>query len=263
MDAPDGGEPATSLPIFTPLTFTNAICCGQGAAGNPSAGDIYNIVGFGTVLTSVTLGLDSVTIDYAGPLPAGDVCALSPGGEAVWQYDGTGTSWTQIGGPASEIFGGGYGLVATDPVTGDLWRYLGTPQEWELIGSPGATFVVTGDTVVGLSPGGQAVWQYDGSGASWTQIGGPAGAIWGGGYGLVAASPLTGDLWRYLGTPQEWEQIGGHGLGPGLGAVIVVTDDTVIGLPSGGPVVLRYDGSGMSWTQIGSPADAIVAVRPG
>ena len=72
----------------------------------------------------------------------------------------------QIGGPAGEIYGGGYGLVATNPSTGDLWRYLGTPQEWELIGSPGATFVVTGNTVVGLSPDRSAVWQYDGTGTS-------------------------------------------------------------------------------------------------
>ena len=93
------------------------------------------------------------------------------------QYDGTGTSWTQIGGPAGEIYGGGYGLVATNPSTGDLWRYLGTPLEWELIGSPGADFVVTGDTVVGLSPDRSAVWQYDGTGTSWTQIGSPAGEI--------------------------------------------------------------------------------------
>ncbi len=257
MEAPDGGEPATSLPIFTPLTFTSAICCGPGTAGNASAGDTYNIVGFRTVLTSVTLGLDSVTIDYAGPLPAGPVCALSPDRSAVWQYDGTGASWTQIGGPAGEIYGGGYGLVATNPSTGDLWRYLGTPQEWELIGSPGATFVVTGDTVVGLSPDRSAVWQYDGTGTSWTQIGGPAGEIYGGGYGLVATNPSTGDLWRYLGTPLEWELIGSPG------ADFVVTGDTVVGLSPDRSAVWQYDGTGTSWTQIGSPAGEIVAVRPG
>jgi hypothetical protein len=259
MEAPDGGEPTTSLPIFTPLTFTSAICCGPGTAGNPSAGDTYNIVGFGTVLTSVTLGLDSVTIDYAGPLPAGAVCALSPGGAAVWQYDGSGAWWTQIGGPAGEIVGGGYGLVATSPVVGDLWRYLGTPQEWELIGGlgAGAEYVVTDDTVIGLPSGGQAVWQYDGTGTSWTQIGGPAGAIYGGGYGLVATNPSTGDLWRYLGTPQEWELIGSPG------ADFVVTDDTVIGLSPDRQAVWHYDGTGTSWSQIGSPAAEIVAVRPG
>ena len=251
MEAPDGGEPATSLPIFTPLTFTSAICCGPGTAGNASAGDTYNIVGFRTVLTSVTLGLDSVTIDYAGPLPAGPVCALSPDRSAVWQYDGTGASWTQIGGPAGEIYGGGYGLVATNPSTGDLWRYLGTPQEWELIGSPGATFVVTGNTVVGLSPDRSAVWQYDGTGTSWTQIGGPAGEIYGGGYGLVATNPSTGDLWRYLGTPQEWELIGSPG------ATFVVTGNTVVGLSPGGQAIWQYDGTGTSWTQIGGPAGEI------
>jgi hypothetical protein len=183
MEAPDKGEPTASLPIFTPVVFTSAICCGpNGVAGNPSGGDTFTIVGFGTTLTSVTLGLDTVTIDYAGPLPAGPVCGLSPDRSAVWQYDGTGASWTQVGGPAAEIYGGGYGLVATNPSTGDLWRYLGTPQEWEQIGSPGATFVVTAETVFGLSPDRSAVWQYDGTGASWTQVGGPAAEI-------VAATP--------------------------------------------------------------------------
>jgi hypothetical protein len=28
MEAPDGGEPVSSLPAFTPVTFTDAICCG-------------------------------------------------------------------------------------------------------------------------------------------------------------------------------------------------------------------------------------------
>jgi Peptidase A4 family len=178
MEAPDGGEPIASLPIFTPVVFTSATCCGPfNTTGSAEYGIIFNIVGFGTTLTSVTQGPDTVTIDYIGPLPAGPVCGLSPGGQAVWQYDGSGTSWTQIGGPAGQIYGGGYGLVATNPTTGDLWRYLGTPQEWEQIGGPGTSFAVTTDTVFGLSPDGQAVWQYDGSGTSWTQIGGPAGQI--------------------------------------------------------------------------------------
>ena len=252
MESPNGGEPESSLPIFTPLVFTSAACCGpNGTAGNPSGGDTYNIVGFGTTLTSVTPGLDTLTIDYVGPLPAGPVFGLSPGGQAVWQYDGTGASWTQVGGPAGEIFGGGYGLVATNPSTGDLWRYLGIPQEWELIGTPGASFAVTGDTVFGLSTDRQAVWQYDGTGASWTQVGGPAGEIFGGGYGLVATNPSTGDLWRYLGIPQEWELIGTPG------ASFAVTGDTVFGLSTDRQAVWQYDGTGASWTQVGGPAGEI------
>ena len=63
---------------------------------------------------------------------------LSPNRQGVWGYDGSGTSWTQVGGAASAIYGGGYGLVATSPSTGDLFRYLGTPNNWEQIGGPGA-----------------------------------------------------------------------------------------------------------------------------
>jgi Peptidase A4 family/PASTA domain len=68
MEAPGLGEPLSSLPMFTPVVFTSAVCCGpNGTLDNPSDGDIFNIVGDGTTLTQVTLGLDTVTIDYVGP----------------------------------------------------------------------------------------------------------------------------------------------------------------------------------------------------
>ncbi len=68
MEAPGSGEPTSSLPMFTPVVFTSAVCCGlNGTLDNPSDGDIFNIVGDGTTLTQVTLGLDTVTIDYIGP----------------------------------------------------------------------------------------------------------------------------------------------------------------------------------------------------
>jgi hypothetical protein len=70
MEAPGLGEPTTSLPMFTPVVFTSAVCCGpNGTLDNPSDGDIFNIVGggVGATLTSVTLGPDTVTIDYVGP----------------------------------------------------------------------------------------------------------------------------------------------------------------------------------------------------
>jgi hypothetical protein len=75
MEAPDGGEPISSLPFFTPpVVFTNAICCGPDQTyGNPASasGNIFNIVGFGTTLTSVTTGQDTVTIDHVGPVGGG------------------------------------------------------------------------------------------------------------------------------------------------------------------------------------------------
>jgi Peptidase A4 family/PASTA domain len=66
MEAPDGGIPTTSLPTFTPVVFTDAICCGPNdTAGDPADGDIWNIVGYGKTITSVTNGPQTTTIDYA------------------------------------------------------------------------------------------------------------------------------------------------------------------------------------------------------
>ncbi|WP_445045147.1 M64 family metallopeptidase, partial [Streptomyces sp. SAS_272] len=135
---------------------------------------------------------------------AKNICALTPGRDAVYRYDGSGSSWTRIGGPAGQIYAGAWGLVATNPSSGDLYRYLGVPDSWQYIGSAGASFAVAGDTVYGLTPGRDAVYRYDGSGSSWTKIGGPAGQIYAGAWGLVATNPSSGDLYRYLGVPDSW-----------------------------------------------------------
>ncbi len=178
MEAPDGGLPKSSLPIFTPVVFTTALCYGpNNTKGDPSGGDIFNITGFGTTLTSVTLGQTAATIDYAGPRPTGPLFGLTPNRQAVYEYNGGGTSWTPVGGPAATLYGGGYGLVATNPSNGNVFRYLGTPNNWVQIGGPGAAFVVGSSTVYGLTPNLQAVWEYTGSGLAWTQVGGPASQI--------------------------------------------------------------------------------------
>ncbi|MFC7266060.1 hypothetical protein [Streptomyces lutosisoli] len=177
------------------------------------------------------------------------VFALSPDKNGVYHYhDG---AWIKVGGPAAQLYGGDWGLVATNPNSGDLFRYLNNPDKWERIGGPGASFAVTRDSVYGLSPDRGAVYAFTGSGDSWTQIGGPAGQIYGGGWGLVATNPNSGDLFQYLNGP--WRQIGGPG------ASFAVTNDSVYGLstnPSGGGVY-RYDGQGTSWTKIGGPAGQI------
>ncbi|GHH94538.1 M64 family metallopeptidase [Streptomyces capillispiralis] len=184
---------------------------------------------------------------------AKNICALTPSRNAVYRYDGSGTSWTKIGGPAGTLYAGGWGLVATNPSSGDLYRYLGTPDSWQLIGSAGAQFAITNDTVYGLTPSKNAVYRYDGSGTSWTKIGGPAGTLYAGGWGLVATNPSSGDLYRYLGTPDSWQLIGS------AGAQFAITNDTVYGLTPSKNAVYRYDGSGTSWTKIGGPAGTLYA----
>jgi N-acetylneuraminic acid mutarotase len=184
-----------------------------------------------------------------------NICALTPTRNAVYRYDGSGTSWTRIGGPAGQLYAGAWGLVATNPSTGDLYRYLGTPDSWQRIGSAGASFAVATDTVYGLTPTRNAVYRYDGSGTSWTRIGGPAGQLYAGdwGRGLVATNPSTGDLYTYLGSPDSWRHTGG------AGASFAVATDTVYGLTPTGNAVYRYNGSGLSWTKVGDAAHSIVA----
>jgi Peptidase A4 family len=67
MEAPGTGEPGTSLPKFTPVTFANAAGCSSGGAtGNPQNGQIWNIVSGTKVLTSTTIGNDTSTISFIG-----------------------------------------------------------------------------------------------------------------------------------------------------------------------------------------------------
>jgi hypothetical protein len=179
------------------------------------------------------------------------VFRLASDRQSVWGWDG-GTSWNQIGGPASNIYAGsasvaGGSLVATNPSTGELWAWTAEPNQWELIGPPGEAFGVGYNTVYSIAPPDRYVWAYDGSGTSWTRIGGPAANIYVGNYGLVATNPSTGNLYLYGGTPNYWEQIGGPG------AEFAVDDQTVYGLTPNREAVYAYDGSGMSWTWIGAP----------
>jgi hypothetical protein len=68
MEAPDGGEPITALPKFTPVAFTSAIGFGvSGVLGNPRNGDTANIEdASGKILTSVEVGNYAATVDFIG-----------------------------------------------------------------------------------------------------------------------------------------------------------------------------------------------------
>jgi len=66
MEAPDGGEPKSALPKFTPVNFSNALGCSENVVGNPQNGQIFNIQTGSKLLTSVNLGSNTVTIDFIG-----------------------------------------------------------------------------------------------------------------------------------------------------------------------------------------------------
>jgi len=68
MEAPDGGEPTSALPKFTPVTFTSALGCGaNNTFGNPQNADTANVeTSGGKILTKVITGSDTCTIDFIG-----------------------------------------------------------------------------------------------------------------------------------------------------------------------------------------------------
>jgi Peptidase A4 family len=69
MEDPDGGEDGgTALAKFTPVVFTYAwACTTAGGYNNPINCDTSNIeTTSGKVLTTVTLGTDTLTIDFIG-----------------------------------------------------------------------------------------------------------------------------------------------------------------------------------------------------
>jgi hypothetical protein len=184
------------------------------------------------------------------------IFALTPDKQAVYHFHNG--EWIEIGGPASQLYGGDWGLVATNPGNGDLWKYLGVPGKWEQIGGPGASFAVTNESVYGLTPNKGAVFRYNGSGQNWTQIGGPAGQIYGGSWGVLATNPSNGELFAYQyhdpsdnPEPASWNHIGGPGSSFAVGYY------TVYGLTPDKSAVWRYDDG--PWTKVGGPADSIVA----
>jgi Peptidase A4 family len=68
MECNDGGIPGASLPAFTPVFFTRAICSGpDGATGQAGAASVFTICGFGATLTATALGPNEATIFYIGP----------------------------------------------------------------------------------------------------------------------------------------------------------------------------------------------------
>jgi hypothetical protein len=68
MEAPDHGEPVSSLPRFSPVVFTSALASGaNNTSANPASGDIFNIINAaGKTLTSTFVGTDEATITFTG-----------------------------------------------------------------------------------------------------------------------------------------------------------------------------------------------------
>ncbi|MFD1536987.1 hypothetical protein [Nonomuraea guangzhouensis] len=180
---------------------------------------------------------------------------------AVW--NGHGTSWTTIGGPAVRLYGGEPGLFATSPEAGWIFRYAGRPFSWDRVGTAGASFALTDRHLYGLTPERALVnrWLSDDPSApwpSWTYAAGPAAELYGGPAGLFSTDP-TGARLRVLTdsttglADQIWQDIGPAGAEVAVGreAVFVLTEDR--------SRILRWSADSGTWQHIGGPAQTVTA----
>ncbi|MFB4267855.1 hypothetical protein [Nonomuraea sp. GTA35] len=186
---------------------------------------------------------------------------------AVRVWDGHGTSWTQIGGPAARLYGGEPGLFATDPNDGRIFRYLGQPGHWEFVGTAGSSFALTSTDLYGLNPERTVVNQWlpgqkPAPVLPWVYAAGPAGELYGGAAGLYSTDP-SGDRLRILSresggeaTVQGWRDIGAAGAEVGVGRreVYVLTTDR--------SEIVQWSRDTATWRRIGGPALTLTAAAP-
>jgi hypothetical protein len=189
----------------------------------------------------------STQIVYAG----NNLYSLSDDQLSIYRYDGVPESWTQVGGPAKNLIGGGTNLYA-EYQNDDIYRYSEADQKWERIGGPGVFFVCAGNKLYGLSPDKQGIWRYNDFPDSWTQVGGPAQYLVGGGEDLYAVSPDNNSISRYSDATQTWERIGGPG------AQFVYAGNNLYKKSYDTMNVWRYNGFPDSWTEVGGSVNYLV-----
>jgi hypothetical protein len=185
------------------------------------------------------------------------ICALSADRSKVIRWNETTSTWNQVGGAASAIYGGPFALLATNPDNTAVFQY--TSGTWTLIGNGGAQFIQGYGALYGLTPNKGAVWQYLGLGpSSWIEIGGAAGNLYGS-EELFATTPAGNQLWHFV-SGTTWEQVlffdpPADFTVDNAGNAYCINDEGVF----------LWSGSGTDWTPIlGSPsAGAIYAGRFG
>jgi hypothetical protein len=177
----------------------------------------------------------------------------------VYQWDDYEQKWVAVGGPASAIYGGPLGLIATNPPNSSAYLLpTGSDSTWERIGGGGAQFVqstAVTTTVYGLAADRSAVYRWSGTGTKWTKVGGPAQALFSGEINgsqpIYATSPHNAGVFAYSGTPNQWERVGGPGV------QFAACSSMLLGLGSVGGTLYSYEGFATLWQGMGAPIESI------
>jgi hypothetical protein len=96
----------------------------------------------------------------------------------VWAFDVPSETWTQVGGPAGEIWAGGTWVFATSPSNGDLYarEWQDPDWVWSRISGPASQFAADADSGALYRLGGNGVEKW-GGGTSWVALGADAEQI--------------------------------------------------------------------------------------
>jgi hypothetical protein len=96
----------------------------------------------------------------------------------VWEFDVPSETWTQVGGPAGEIWAGGTWVFATNPSNGDLYarKWQDPDWVWSRISGPASQFAADADTGALYRLAGNGVEKW-GGGTSWVALGADAEQI--------------------------------------------------------------------------------------
>lgn len=174
-------------------------CAGALCATDPTSGNV--------VRYNATTGLWAT---IGGPGSRFAATTTQVYGIGAWQDDyvarwsGAGSSWSVVGGGASELIGGGTSMYRLTNDKNAIQRHDGG-STWTTIGGSGRSFVAVGGNVYGLRPDGSFIMKY--AGTQWNGIHGAATRIFGSN-GFLFATNLDDTIERYEPATNTWTNLG-------------------------------------------------------
>ena len=179
---------------------------------------------------------------------ADDACVIPEAWNGVYEYSGSGSTWTQVGGAVRQIYAGASSsgtcttppcLIATD-TSDNVMAYSGTPLSWSTIGGPGAMFSVGQGWLMGIAPDTSYVARYTTS-SGWTTVGSNCSGVYSGAFDLC--TEYSGAPALYQPATNTWTGVGGPAaqlvVGPSWAAALDWRNRSAFLLPPGG--------NGSSW----------------
>jgi hypothetical protein len=122
----------------------------------------------------------------------------------VSKWIGPDDSWVNIGTAATQLYAGAKELFASNPWTGDIYQYSGTATTWTRVGGDADSWAVNVNGLYGTHFWG--LFQWSGTSDYWVQVGDSTSTLIAGGDKLYATDS-TGALKLYTNTPGQWSPV--------------------------------------------------------